>query len=99
MPDSKHSAGTNRDDGGPHPRVAVVGAGAIGLSIAWRLAQGGATVDVFERGEAGRGATWAAAGMLAAGVETEPGEERLLALTRHSQDLWPDFARELAEET
>jgi len=79
--------------------VAVIGAGAIGLSIAWRLAQGGATVDVFERGEAGRGATWAAAGMLAAGVETEPGEERLLALTRHSQDLWPSFAREMADET
>jgi len=33
--------------------------------------------------------------MLAAAVETEPGEERLLALTLESQRLWPDFAREL----
>ena len=64
-----------------------------GLGIGWRLAQAGCAVSLFERGEAGRGATWAAAGMLAAGVETEPGEERLLDLTRESQRLWPDFAR------
>ncbi|MBV8131648.1 MAG: glycine oxidase ThiO [Alphaproteobacteria bacterium] len=67
----------------------------MGLSIAWRLAQSGCPVTVYDRGEAGRGASWAAAGMLAAAVETEPGEERLLALTLESQRLWPDFAREL----
>ncbi|HET6521436.1 MAG TPA: glycine oxidase ThiO, partial [Geminicoccaceae bacterium] len=39
------------------------------------------------------------AGMLAAGVEAEPGEERLFALNRLSQSLWPDFARELEAET
>ena len=33
--------------------------------------------------------------MLAAAVETEPGEEPLLSLTLESQHLWPDFAREL----
>jgi len=33
--------------------------------------------------------------MLAAAVETEPGEEKLLALTLESQKLWPGFAREL----
>ena len=33
--------------------------------------------------------------MLAAAVETEPGEEPLLRLTLESQNLWPDFAREL----
>jgi glycine oxidase len=33
--------------------------------------------------------------MLAAAVETEPGEEKLLALTLESQRLWPDFAHEL----
>jgi glycine oxidase len=64
-----------------------------GLGIGWRLAETGCAVTVFDRGAAGRGATWAAAGMLAAGVETEPGEERLLELTRESQRLWPDFAR------
>jgi len=33
--------------------------------------------------------------MLAAGVETEPGEEPLLPLALESQRLWPDFAHEL----
>jgi len=50
---------------------------------------------VFDRGEAGHGASWAAAGMLAAAVETEPGEEPLLPLTLESQRMWPDFAREV----
>jgi glycine oxidase len=77
------------------PKTVVIGAGVIGLSIAWRLAQSGCPVTVYEAGETGRGASWAAAGMLAAAVETEPGEERLLALALESQRLWPDFAREL----
>ena len=64
-----------------------------GLGIGWRLAEAGCAVSAFDRSRAGHGATWAAAGMLAAGVVTEPGEERLLALTRESQLLWPDFAR------
>ena len=80
---------------GRGPSVAIIGAGVCGLAIGWRLAQAGAKVEVFERGQAGRGATWAAAGMLAAAAEAEPGEERLLEITRWSQGLWPDFGREL----
>jgi glycine oxidase len=76
-------------------RIAIIGGGAIGLSIGWRLAQAGARVEIFERGAAGRGASWAAAGMLAAGLEAEPGEQALYALNRESQLLWPDFAAEL----
>ena len=67
----------------------------IGLSIGWRLAQAGCPVEVFDSGRAARGATWAAAGMLAAGLEVEPGEERLYGLNRASQALWPDFSAEL----
>lgn len=52
-------------------------------------------MTVYDRGEAGHGASWAAAGMLAAAVETEPGEEPLLPLALESQRLWPDFAREV----
>jgi glycine oxidase len=74
------------------PRTIVVGAGVVGLGIAWRLAQAGCAVTVYDRGIAGHGASWAAAGMLAAAVETEPGEETLLSLTLESQRLWPDFA-------
>jgi glycine oxidase len=67
----------------------------IGLGIAWRLAQRGAAVTVFDQGAAGAGASHAAAGMLAACAEAEPGEEALTALGRLSQALWPGFAAEL----
>jgi glycine oxidase len=77
------------------PKTVIIGAGVIGLGIAWRLAQAGCEVSIYDRGEAGHGASWAAAGMLAAAVETEPGEEPLLPLALESQRLWPDFAREL----
>jgi len=77
------------------PRIAIIGAGVIGLSIGWRLAQRGAAVTIFERDAAGQGASHAAAGMLAACAEVEPGEERLFALNRQSQALWPAFAAEL----
>ncbi|HEX6842740.1 MAG TPA: FAD-dependent oxidoreductase, partial [Stellaceae bacterium] len=77
------------------PTVAIIGAGAIGLAVGWRLAVAGCTVDIFERGEAGHGASWAAAGMLAAGIEAEPGEVPLYGLNRRSQQLWPGFVAEL----
>jgi glycine oxidase len=67
----------------------------IGLAIGWRLAAAGCAVTILERGEAGRGASWAAAGMLAAGIEAEPGEAPLYALNRLSQEMWPGFAAEL----
>jgi glycine oxidase len=75
-------------------RVAIIGAGVVGLGIAWRLA-GRAEVLVFDRGKAGMGSSHAAAGMLAACCEAEPGEEALLALGRDSQARWPGFADEL----
>jgi glycine oxidase len=77
------------------PKVAIIGAGVIGLGIAWRLAAKGATVEVFDRGAAGSGASHAAAGMLAACCEAEPGEDALVALGRESQARWPAFAGEL----
>jgi glycine oxidase len=67
------------------------------LSVGWRLAQAGCAVEIFERGKAGHGASWAAAGMLAAGLEAEPGEQALYALNRASQLLWPDFAAALEQ--
>ena len=82
----------------PSPKsVAVIGAGVVGLGIAWRLAARGVRVAVFDRGAAGSGATHAAAGMLAACAEAEPGEEALVALGRESQARWPAFAQELEQ--
>ncbi len=77
------------------PSVAIIGAGVIGLAIAWRLAARGIAVRIFDRGAAGAGASHAAAGMLAACAEAEPGEEALVALGRESQARWPAFAAEL----
>ncbi|MGB6464908.1 MAG: FAD-dependent oxidoreductase, partial [Xanthobacteraceae bacterium] len=73
---------------GKRPRVVIIGAGVVGLGIAWRLASR-AEVLLFDRGKAGAGATHAAAGMLAACAEAEPGEEDLVALGRDSQARWP----------
>src|SRR5260370_2143330 len=81
------------------PTVLIIGAGVIGLGIAWRLAQRGAAVSLFDGAGAGAGASHAAAGMLAACAEAEPGEENLIALGRRSQALWPDFAAELEKLT
>jgi glycine oxidase len=81
------------------PTTVIIGAGVMGLGIAWRLSQRGAPVTVFEQNVTGRGASHAAAGMLATCVEAEPGEERLVALGRLSQQLWPGFAAELEQTT
>ena len=45
--------------------VAVVGAGLIGLGVAYELAKRGAAVTVYDRAEPARAASWAGAGMLA----------------------------------
>ena len=81
---------------GKQLRVAIIGAGVVGLGIAWRLARR-ADVQIFDRGKAGTGASHAAAGMLAACCEAEPGEEALVALGRDSQARWPGFAEELVQ--
>ena len=77
------------------PNVVVIGAGVIGLGIAWRLAARGVPVAVLDKGTAGAGASHAAAGMLAACCEAEPGEDALITLGRESQARWPAFAAEL----
>jgi len=78
-------------------KVVIIGAGVIGLGIAWRLAVRNASVVVFDRGAAGAGASHAAAGMLAACAEAEPSEEALVTLGRESQARWPAFAAELQQ--
>jgi glycine oxidase len=74
--------------------VVVVGGGVIGLSIAWRAASAGMSVSVVDP-RPGRGATWAAAGMLAPVGEANFGEEPLTALNIEAARVWPGFAAEL----
>jgi glycine oxidase len=78
--------------------VAVVGAGLIGLGVAYELAKRGASVTVYERAEPARAASWAGAGMLAPFSEEMPDDE-MLALCRASLDVYPAFAGELRERT
>ena len=78
--------------------IAIIGGGVNGLGIAWRLAEAGARVSVYDShtiGPGTRGSTWAAGGMLAAGIEAEPGEEALTELCLESQRRWPAFRDEL----
>ncbi len=76
------------------PDVAVVGGGAIGLAIAWRAAQGGLAVTVVDP-TPGRGASWAAAGMLAPATEIHFGELALLRLNLAAARRYPTFVDEL----
>lgn len=80
------------------PDVIVVGAGAIGLGIAWRAAQAGIAVTLVDE-RPGRGASWAAAGMLAPVTEVHYGEEALLELNLASAARYADFAAELRDAT
>ena len=81
--------------------ICVVGGGLIGLSVAWRAAQRGATVTLLEAGSLGAGASHVAAGMLAPVAELEVGEagRRLLELSLASLERWPAFADELRKES
>jgi glycine oxidase len=71
--------------------IAVVGAGLIGLAIAFELAEQGATVRVYDRDEPARAASWAGAGMLAPFAENAK-DEALLALCAGSLTEYPRFA-------
>jgi glycine oxidase len=78
--------------------VLVVGAGAIGGAVAWSLAQRGLSVTVIEAGRIGRGATWAAAGVLApdwSGHDPAP----LTALAEAGLRIWPEWVETLQDRT
>jgi glycine oxidase len=78
--------------------VVVIGAGAVGLAIARRLAGAGRSVAVLDREARGASASRAAAGMLAPRAEArEPGP--FLDLTLASRRAFGAFAAELSEES
>ncbi|HLF82830.1 MAG TPA: glycine oxidase ThiO [Blastocatellia bacterium] len=76
--------------------VIIVGGGVIGCSIAWRLAQAGLKVTVFERGRVGCEASRAAAGMLSPQGESQtPGP--FFDLCLRSRAMYRSFAEELSD--
>jgi len=79
-----------------HSDIIIVGAGLIGLALARELRRRGATVTIFEAGEAARQASWAGAGMLSGRQTTDP---RLRPLAMAGARLYPHWAGELESET
>jgi len=77
--------------------VSVLGCGVIGASLARELNRSGMSVLVIERGEPGREASHAAAGMLAPRGGDLPKELESLAVA--SAAMYPEFVRELEDET
>ncbi|RKU10520.1 glycine oxidase ThiO [Candidatus Poribacteria bacterium] len=78
--------------------ISIIGGGVIGLGIGWQLAKAGASVTIYERDQAGRAASWAAAGMLAPLAEAHTEEPELLNLGCESLSLYPQWVEELATD-
>lgn len=74
----------------------IAGGGLIGSAIALELAQAGLSVAVFEKGEPGREASWASAGILSPAPET-PGMIPIVPLAKASMGLYPEFVANVEE--
>ena len=74
-----------------------MGGGIIGLSLSISLRKRGAKVLVLERGEPGREASHAAAGMLADHGDEFPAA--LAPLAKASAQMYPEFVHELQDES
>ena len=82
--------------------IAVIGAGIIGLSCALELADRGLDVSLYEKNWPPRGASWAAAGMLAPAFEaaaTPNTHPNLFQLCTQSAALWPEWAASLEQKS
>jgi glycine oxidase len=77
--------------------VVIAGGGIVGVSLARELRKHGASVLIVERGEPGREASHAAAGMLAWCDPMLP--HQLKGLARASADMYPEFVREIDDES
>jgi glycine oxidase len=76
--------------------VAIAGGGLIGGAVALELAQAGLSVALFEKGQPGREASWASAGILSPAPET-PGMIPMVPLGKASMALYPGFAANVEE--
>jgi glycine oxidase len=78
--------------------VLIIGGGIIGASIAWELASRGLHPLVLDRQEAGREASWAAAGMLQTAPDSADGIP-LVPLARASLALYPQFVEDIEADS
>ena len=78
--------------------VIVVGGGVIGGAIALELAERGLAVTIVEAGRIGRGASWAAAGVLAP-EWNDKDPSALTTLADAGLELWPEWAAGIEDRT
>ena len=76
-------------------KIVVIGAGIVGASIAFRLAQRGADVTILDASEPGKGASVVSFAWINA---RDKNPRAYHDLNRRSLDMWDRFARELGEE-
>lgn len=77
--------------------VIIIGGGLIGLSIAFELIERGVKITIIEKDKIGKGASWAAGGMLAPQSEGLDGE--FLNFCLESRNLYGDFIKRIEEKT
>ena len=82
----------------PHRDVLVLGGGVIGLTVAYSLARERLRVAVLDRGDFGREAYWAGAGIISPGNPAKARTPHDL-LRAHSSALFPALSAELRERT
>jgi glycine oxidase len=81
-----------------HADVVIVGGGVIGLTTAYYLAREGVSVSILDRGDLGREASWAGAGIIPPGnvAHARTPFDRLRAM---SAATFPDLSRALLDDT
>ena len=81
------------------PDVLVIGGGVIGLTSAYFLAKAGLSVGLIERGELGREASWAGAGIVPPGMFPDRTTTPLDRLRAYSVSRFPALSEELRDFT
>lgn len=79
--------------------VVIVGGGIIGLSIGWQLLRKGVETTLLDKAEAGKAASWLAAGMLAPNAEVGFEDLAFLKFGEKSLALYPRFLSELKDDS
>ncbi|MCW8126513.1 glycine oxidase ThiO [Microbulbifer halophilus] len=81
--------------------IAIAGGGLMGRLLAWRLAQAGLEVSLFEAGDltAPGGACWTAAGMISPLSELVHSQRAIFDLGMESLSLWADWAEKLEAQS